>query len=77
MDGERAARLLGAADALFKRLGVPLQGTERAGYERTVEELRVRLGEEAFAAATGAGRELELEQAIEEALGTGLASGYN
>ena len=67
-DGKRGARLLGAAEALFQRLGIPLQGSDRDGYEATVEMLRSRLGEHAFATAAEEGRALELERAIEEAL---------
>lgn len=66
-DDERAARLLGAADGLFRRLGVPLHGTEREGYEQAVATLRAKLGDEAYAAAEAAGRELDLEHAIEDA----------
>jgi tetratricopeptide (TPR) repeat protein len=67
---ERAARMLGAADALFEELGVALQKDDRETYDRVVEELRERLGEDALGAARLAGRTLGLEEAIEEAFGS-------
>ncbi len=69
---ERAARLLGAADAGLERRGGPLiepiGGRER---ERTLAAARERLGEPACSAAYAAGRELSLEQAVTEALQEG------
>jgi tetratricopeptide (TPR) repeat protein len=67
---ERAALLLGAADALFEELGVALQDDDRETYERVVEELRARLGSDAFDAARAVGRGLRMEEAIGEALGS-------
>jgi predicted ATPase/DNA-binding SARP family transcriptional activator len=67
-DGERAARLLAAADALFGRLGVSLKGTDRERYDATVASLRSALGEDAFSGATAAGRTLSFEEAAGEAL---------
>ncbi|MGZ8692597.1 MAG: tetratricopeptide repeat protein, partial [Gaiellaceae bacterium] len=69
-DSDRAARLLGAADALFEELEIVLQEDDRETYERTVEILRARLGEEVFEIARSAGAVLELERAIEQALDT-------
>jgi predicted ATPase/DNA-binding SARP family transcriptional activator len=67
-DRERAARLLGAADAVFEDLGVPLYGDERDIYERTVEDLRSHLGDDAFESKRSEGRALGIERAIEQAL---------
>jgi tetratricopeptide (TPR) repeat protein len=65
---ERAARLLGFAQALLDALKVVLEASDRPDYDRIVAAARAQLGEEAFAAAWEAGRSLTLEQAIEEAL---------
>ncbi|HLV99393.1 MAG TPA: tetratricopeptide repeat protein [Ktedonobacterales bacterium] len=67
--GERAARLMGAATALRERLGTPLPARSVAEVEQAVAAARAALGEEAWAAAYAAGRALSLEQAILEALG--------
>src|SRR5262249_36221666 len=60
-----AARLLGAADALLRAIGLPPDD-----YEQLVPDLgRVRqlLGEGGYAAALAAGRALPGEQAVAEA----------
>jgi hypothetical protein len=64
----RAARLLGAADALRRVIATPLPPVERPSYEATVTATRVALGEAAFAAAWAAGQALTLEEAVAEAL---------
>jgi predicted ATPase/DNA-binding SARP family transcriptional activator len=69
-DKESAARFLGAADAVFEELGLPLHGDERDIYERTVEGLTSSLGEAAFETKRSEGKALGLERAIELALGT-------
>jgi tetratricopeptide (TPR) repeat protein len=66
-EAETAARLLGAGIGLFERLQVPLEAGEREAYERTVELLTAQLGEATFASLESAGRELPLEQALQEA----------
>ena len=66
-EAQTAARLLGAGIGLFERLGVPLEAGEREAYERTVELLNAQLGEARFASLEAAGRELPIEQALEEA----------
>jgi non-specific serine/threonine protein kinase len=68
--GERAARLLGAAAALRETLGVPQPRSQQAEVEQAVVAARAALGEEAWAAAFASGRTLSLEQAIAEALAT-------
>ena len=67
-DSERAARLFGAAEALRDAIGMPLNPSDRSGYERVVEAVRRRLDEEKFANAWMEGRAMAMEQAIEYAL---------
>jgi hypothetical protein len=64
----RAARLLGAAEALREAIGAPLPPVERADYDRSVDTVRAGLSEEAFAAAWSEGRLMALEQALVYAL---------
>ena len=59
-----AAHLWGAAEALREAIGTLLPPVERVPYDRAVEALRTRLGEQAFAAAWAEGRTLSLEQAL-------------
>jgi hypothetical protein len=68
---ERAARLLGAADAICEALGHALVRHAKQSYERGVAAARTTLGEEAFARAWAEGRALSLEQAIIFALEEG------
>ena len=63
-----AARLLGAGVAMLEHLGIPIGPEEREGYERAVARLRIGLGEASFARLEAEGRELQLEQAVTEAL---------
>ena len=60
----RAARLLGAHDALRERLGSRLFPAEQPDYDRQIAALRATLGREPFAAAYEAGRLLDWPQAI-------------
>ncbi len=67
----RAARLVGVVEALRETLGassLSLSPAERATYEAAVAATRARLGDDAFAAASAAGRALPLTQATAEAL---------
>lgn len=66
--GERAARLLGAAETLRESLGAPIPPLERADVELAVAAARAALGEQSWAQVFAAGREFTLEQAIAEAL---------
>jgi ATP/maltotriose-dependent transcriptional regulator MalT len=59
----RAARLLGAAEALID-VNKHLTPVERVTYERDVARIRSRLGEEAFTAAWAEGRSMTPEQAL-------------
>jgi predicted ATPase/class 3 adenylate cyclase len=65
---ERAARLLGAAEALRKAISLPLQEGDRPDYDRFVAAARDGLGETAFSVAFAEGRAMALERAIEYAL---------
>jgi tetratricopeptide (TPR) repeat protein len=61
---EKAARLLGAAEAVRETIGAPLPPVERSDHDRHVAAVHARLSEEAFAAAWAKGRAMTLEQAI-------------
>jgi predicted ATPase len=66
--GQRAARLLGAAEALRKVLGVPMPPADRSDYyERQLLTAHSLLSKHAFAAAWEEGRVMTPEQAIAEA----------
>jgi predicted ATPase/DNA-binding CsgD family transcriptional regulator len=67
---ERAVRLYGASEALLESVGAPLyvHAQDRAIYEKAVETLRSRLGEDAFQAAWAEGRVMTSEQAVDYAL---------
>jgi predicted ATPase/class 3 adenylate cyclase len=65
---ERAARLLGAAEALREAISAPLPPAEHAEHDRSVAAVRTALGEEAFAAACAAGQAMSLEDAVALAL---------
>jgi non-specific serine/threonine protein kinase len=66
---ERAARLLGASEALFETIGVGLQAGDQfevEGYEAAVRE---QLDQAVFEAAWAEGRAMSLEEAVAYALG--------
>jgi hypothetical protein len=65
---KRAARLLGAAEAVRTAINEPMPPGDRAEYERFVAAARAALDEKTFAAAWAEGRAMPLEQAIELAL---------
>jgi predicted ATPase/DNA-binding SARP family transcriptional activator/DNA-binding CsgD family transcriptional regulator len=71
-EAERSARLFGAAHGLLENIGMAVwtfYKPDRSLYERTMADLRARLGEAAFEAAFSEGRAWPPEQAIEYALG--------
>jgi predicted ATPase/DNA-binding CsgD family transcriptional regulator len=70
MDGEpeRAARLFGAADALFKPTGVGLSPGDQPEHERALALVRSQLDEVTFQKCWDEGRALSLEQAAAYAL---------
>jgi predicted ATPase/DNA-binding CsgD family transcriptional regulator len=59
-----ATRLWGAASALRETIGAPMPPIERAGYERAVAAVRMRLGEQVFATAWTEGHAMTPEQAL-------------
>jgi non-specific serine/threonine protein kinase len=61
---QRAARLIGAAEALRASSSAPLPPEDRTKYDRSVAAVRTTLGEEAFAVAWTEGRALSLEDAV-------------
>jgi predicted ATPase/transcriptional regulator with XRE-family HTH domain len=65
---DRAARLLGASEALRATERRAMSEIDRADYDRTVAAIHCRLGPDDRAIVTGHVRELTLEQAIAEAL---------
>ncbi len=63
-----AARLFGAAEALYETIGSPIiTYRDRGEYERNVAAARAQLGEATFNAAWAEGRAVTLEQAMTEA----------
>jgi predicted ATPase len=64
---QRAARLLGAAEAVRLQVGTPLTPREAPGWQQEVSDLRCALGPEALDAAWAAGAALPLEDAVAEA----------
>ncbi len=66
--GARAARLLGAAEALREAGGYAMTPIERREYEPAVAQLRTQLDAADFAAAWAAGRALALDEAVAYAL---------
>jgi non-specific serine/threonine protein kinase len=72
-DPGRAARLLGAVESLLGELGAP-RVFHFGAYGRAVAAARKALGEPAFAAAWAAGRALELDEAVAEALDPALVA---
>jgi predicted ATPase/DNA-binding XRE family transcriptional regulator/Tfp pilus assembly protein PilF len=65
---ERAARLIGAGEALSKNLGVRLQLDDQGAYDRYVTRVRTQLSDEKFKALQAEGQAMDMEQAIEYAL---------
>jgi predicted ATPase/DNA-binding SARP family transcriptional activator len=63
-----AARLFGAAEALYDIIGQIMDPVYRTDYDRNVTAARTQLGEAAWEAAYAEGRAMSLEQAIAEAL---------
>jgi len=69
--GERAARLWGAAEALRKSIGATLHPTDLPDYDRSVAAVRSQLDEAAWEAAFAQGMAMSAEEAAEYALGEG------
>ena len=71
---ERAARLLGAVEALREATGIRLSPLRQAEYERTLEGIRAQGDEAAFAAAWQEGRATPLGHLVAQAIETNAAS---
>ena len=67
-DATRAARLAGAADALYRDFDLRREPTEQTLYDRTIDESREAIGEQRLNAELAAGAALPLDAAIAEAL---------
>jgi hypothetical protein len=65
---ERAARLLGAAEALRDNIRVPLTADERREFDAAAADLRGQMEAGAFAAAWAQGRAMDTERAIQFAV---------
>jgi len=65
---DRATRLLGAADVLRTRIGIPVPPVEQPDYDRALASARDQLGPAAFEAAWDEGRAMDWEQAAAYAL---------
>jgi tetratricopeptide (TPR) repeat protein len=65
---ERAARLLGAAEALHETFGTHTDNVDLMEYERYLTNVRSQLDEEALALALAEGRSMTLKQAVAFAL---------
>jgi len=64
----RAAKLLGAAEALRERIGSPMQDLEQIEYDKAVVQARSSMKEPEFSTLWAEGRALSMEQAIKYAL---------
>jgi hypothetical protein len=69
-EAEQAARLLGAAEAMYQVAGAWSFIAARGQNRQAIDTARAALGEEAFDAAWAYGRRLSREQATTEALQT-------
>ena len=63
---EAALRFFAAAEALRESLGAPLPPLEKASNDRMVQEVRIALGPERFAALWTAAKTVPLEKLVEE-----------
>jgi hypothetical protein len=61
---ERAARLLGAAEALREKIKIQMSPFERIEYDKQVSDLRGRMPEKAFSTWWAEGRRMPMEQAV-------------
>jgi hypothetical protein len=63
-EAERAARLLGAAEALREIIRVPMRDDEHVEYQKEIASLRNQMDTPAFTAAWAEGRAMDLERAV-------------
>lgn len=66
--GDRAARLFGAAAALREVAAAEMTSLERVAYDAEIERLRATLDEDAFESAWAAGRSMTTDEAVAFAL---------
>jgi hypothetical protein len=66
--GQKAARLLGAAQALRRSIGAAVKPSEHEHYERYLDIARAQVSRDAFEAAWAEGRDMALEEVISYAL---------
>jgi hypothetical protein len=66
--GQRAARLFGAAEALREKIDIPMTAMEHMEYEREISDLKAGMDEKVFTSAWAEGRALTMDQAIDFAL---------
>lgn len=66
--GERAVKLLGAAQALREASNSPMTPQERIEYDNEIASLRAGMNEQDFSALWAEGRSMSMEQAVELAL---------
>jgi hypothetical protein len=64
----QGAKLVGSADALRARTGMVLTGVEAELYEATVDDVRRGLTRAEYDTASGEGRAMSLDEAVEYAL---------
>jgi predicted ATPase/DNA-binding CsgD family transcriptional regulator len=74
-DAERTVSLLGAADAIWAALEVPLMARLRVRHDRVLAEASTRLGADRFAAAWEEGRGLPVGATVELVAAVGARSG--
>jgi non-specific serine/threonine protein kinase len=65
---ERAATLLGTAEALREKINIQMTEMERAEYDREVADLKANMTEHDFTAAWDKGRAMGMDEAVELAL---------
>jgi len=65
---ERAAKLLGTAEALRKKINIQMTDIERVEYDRQVADLKSNTDDREFSIHWSEGRSMTMEQAIELAL---------
>jgi tetratricopeptide (TPR) repeat protein len=65
---DRAATLLGAAEALREKINIQMTDMERVEYDREVADLKANMTENDFTAAWEKGRSMTMDEAVELAL---------
>ena len=76
-DTERAVRLLGAADAIWAAIEVPVMAWLRERHDRVLAEARSRLDKARFAAAWEEGRRLPVTATVELVAAVGARTGVD